>query len=84
MGDDLAVNLMKLTAKTGKISPNQEATALDMMERAFERPQSILSAADRSPWATVSLLRSMALSPEHAASKERIDALLLRFEPMLK
>lgn len=84
MGDDLAVNLIKVIAKSGKLSRDQTSTALDMIEKAFERPQSILSAVDRSPRATVSLLRTMALSSDDSAAKERIEVLLKRFEPMVR
>jgi hypothetical protein len=84
MGDDLAVNLIKATAKSGKLTPGQTNTALEMIETAFERPESILSAADRSPRATVSLLRTLALSSDNSAAKDRIDTLLKRFEPMVK
>ncbi len=59
MGDDLAVNLIKLSAKNGKFDENQTITALDMIESAFERPEAIVSPADRTPLATVSLLRTV-------------------------
>ena len=84
MGDDLAVNLIKVTAKSGKLTPGQTDTALEMIEKAFERPESILSVADRSPRATVSLLRTLALSADNnSAAKNQIDALLKRFEAMI-
>ena len=84
MGDDLAVNLIKVTAKSEKLSREQTSTALEMIEKAFERPDAILATVDRSPKATVSLLRTLALSSDDSATKERIQALLRRFEPMLR
>jgi hypothetical protein len=84
MGDDVAVNLIKLRATLGKLTLSQTSTALDMIERAFERSSSITSALDRTPRATVSLLRDLAALPETSeTAKERIGVLLQRFEPMI-
>jgi hypothetical protein len=84
MGDDLAVNVIRVTAKSEKLTPDQTNTALEMIDKAFDRPECILSAADKLPRATVSLLRTLSLSPDNDAARDRIGALLKRFEPMMK
>lgn len=84
MGDDVAVHLLKISARDGKLNAEQTKTALDMLEKAFERQEYTISRTNRKPLATVSLLRTLSQSVEDSATKNRIGSLLTSFEAKLR
>src|SRR6185437_3762595 len=57
MGDEAAVNIMKVLGEGVPLSDTNEFTILDMIHTAFEFPEAIMVPFDRHPDATSFLLR---------------------------
>lgn len=72
MGDEAAVNIMKVLGEGVPLSGTNELTILDMIHTAFEFPEAIMVPFDRHPDATFFLLRWMDSSTQDQDLKERI------------
>lgn len=72
MGDEAAVNIMKVLGEGVPLSGTNELTILDMIHTAFEFPEAIMVPFDQHPDATFFLLRWMDSSTQDQDLKERI------------
>jgi hypothetical protein len=72
LGDEAAVNVMKIVATRGPLNIAQEARVLDIVRKAFERPRSIDVANNLRPSATLFLLQYLEASAPNDDIKARI------------
>jgi hypothetical protein len=74
MGDEAAVNIIKILGMRETITPTgaELATALAIMEKAFEEPTSIARANDRQPRATLFLLQLFEVNNSGSELKDQI------------
>jgi chaperonin GroEL (HSP60 family) len=72
MGDEAAVNLLKILGTRTDFTETERATALEIIKRAFEEPPSIMIANDRMPHATLFLLKYLNGLTEDAGAKAQI------------
>ena len=71
MGDEVAVNIMKVLGEGIPLSDTNELTIWDMIHTTFEFPEAIMVPFDRHPDATSFLLRWMDSSTQDQDLKER-------------
>jgi hypothetical protein len=72
LGDEAAVNVMKIIATDGPLNETQESRALDIIHKAFEHPESIRVPNDLQPNATMFLLQYLDASAPNDDIKMRI------------
>jgi len=74
MGDEAAVNIIKILGMRGTITPTEAelTTALTIMENAFEEPTLIARANDRQPRATLFLLQMFEANNSDSELKDQI------------
>jgi hypothetical protein len=78
MGDEAAVDILRILGARGPLTVAEERSALDVVDMAFEHPNSIIDPNYRSPGATVFLLRFISGSTGDQSVKDRATTLLDR------
>lgn len=73
MGDEAAIDVLKILGDKPSLSVGEQHTALDIVHRSFEQPASILNPAHRKPAATLFLLRFLGTTAQDATVKARIQ-----------
>lgn len=88
MGDEAAVNIIKILGTRATVTPTEEeaANALTIMQKAFEEPSLIVKANDRQARATLFLLQLLEStnSGSDGVLKERIDETRQRIRTSLE
>jgi hypothetical protein len=73
MGDEAAVDVIKVLGAGGGATPAQIQSALDIIHTAFEHPEAILNPVHREPRAAMFLLQYFALTSNDQSLQERIS-----------
>ncbi|WP_321474652.1 hypothetical protein [uncultured Paludibaculum sp.] len=81
LGDQAAADIVKILGD-GTLREAQVPIILDMLHKAFERPAAILRPNDRTPGATLFLLRTIAVSSHDPAITQRIEELRQLLAPL--
>ena len=71
MGDDAAVNVLRVIGEKQSLTPTQKETILAILETAFQRPESISNANDKEPRVTLFVLQWISASAENDALKRQ-------------
>jgi hypothetical protein len=72
MGDEAAVDILKLMASRQSFTAANANAALDLVHMAFEEPGSIINPVNQKPYATSFLLQYLGSTSGDAVVKERI------------
>jgi len=72
MGDEAAVDLLKILGAKGSLTVGESQAALDIIHMAFEKPTSIISPLNQKPDATMFLLQHLSSTTNDTATQQRI------------
>ncbi|MDP9113265.1 MAG: hypothetical protein M3O20_06235 [Acidobacteriota bacterium] len=73
MGDRAAGYILKILASRGPLNAGEQQTALDVVQKAYERPIAIINSLDRtSTTATMNLLQTISDTSQDFAVQLRI------------
>jgi hypothetical protein len=73
MGDEAAVDVLKVLSSKSALTPDSTASILDVVHMAFQHPESIISPVNQKPQAASFLLQHLRASESDTRVKERID-----------
>ena len=80
MGDEAAVDVLKVLSTKDALTPAEMQAALDIVHTAFEHPESIINAVNQKPQAASFLLQYFDSSTNDGNVKERIKRVSTRLQ----